>query len=452
MKKILIVDDNEKVRTAISRDLRDHGFSPVEASSGREALKIFQQERPDSVLLDLKMPDMDGMETLQQLKEVDADIPIIMVTAHGDIPTAVEAIKLGAYEFVVKPPDFDRLALTLRRAAEKQELDRKIMMLNSEVETSLEYLLGKSDAMKKVIQDIHKISHSDFSLVIQGETGTGKSFIARTIHNLSKRAKGPFVSVDIGAIPETLIESELFGHEKGAFTGAEKKKKGFFEIAEGGTIMIDELQNMSPYVQSKLLMAAEEKSIIPLGSTHPIKTDVRIIGATNTDILKSVKEDKGFREDLFYRLGEFMIFLPPLRERPEDIPFLAEKFFMEAVEDLNKPMRSISEAALNLLKEYLWPGNIRELKNVVRRAVLLSDQEIVEPDHIKLLIDAGKTSQESKGLLCPDGLPVLDLKQVEKLTIKKALDFTKGNKTKAASLLKISYVTLFKKIKEYSIY
>jgi len=451
LSRILVVDDNKTVRQAVSRDLGDRGFFPIEASDGKKALEIFQKERPDSVLLDLQMPGMGGIETLQKFKEIDPDIPIVIVTGHGDIPTAVEAIKLGAYEFVVKPPDFDRLILTLRRAVEKYELDRKIKMLSSDVRTSLEYLLGKGDAMKKVIQDVHRISHSDFSLVIQGETGTGKSFVARTIHNLSKRANCPFVSVDIGSIPETLIESELFGYEKGAFTGAEKKKKGFFEIADRGTLVIDEMQNMSPYVQSKLLMAAEEKNIIPLGSTCPIKTDVRIIGATNTDILKSVKEEKGFREDLFYRLGEFMIFLPPLRERREDIPAFADKFLMEAAEDLNKPMHSISEAAMNLLEEYSWPGNIRELKNVVRRAVLLSDDGIVKPGNIEFLIKY-KEPRTGAAHSAFDGPPVLDLKKIEELTIKKALEVTKGNKSKAAALLNISYVTLFKKIKDYSIY
>lgn len=446
------MDDNKTVRRAISKNLGERGFSPIEASNGREALEIFQKEKPDSVLVDLRMPDMDGIETLQKLKEIDPGIPIIIITGHGDIPTAVEAIKLGAYEFVVKPPDFDRLVLILRRATEKCEMDRKIKMLSSDIKTSLEYLLGNGASMKKVIQDIHRISHSDFSLVIQGETGTGKSFIARIIHNLSKRANGPFVSVDIGSIPEPLIESELFGYEKGAFTGAEKKKKGFFEIADRGTLIIDEMQNMSPYVQSKLLMAAEGKYIIPLGSTCPIKTDVRIIGATNTDILKAVKEEKIFREDLFYRLGEFMIFLPPLRERVEDIPAFANKFIMEAAEDLNKPMHSISEVALDLLEKYSWPGNIRELKNVVRRAVLLSDEGVIKPENIKFLMKKEKMPQTSESYPAFDAPSVLDLKKIEELTIKKAMDVTKGNKTKAALLLNISYVTLFKKIKDYSIY
>ncbi len=451
MNKILIVDDDKMVRLAISENLKDKGFSLMEASSGREAIKLLQKEKPISVILDLNMPEMDGLETLKALKKIDPDIPIIINTAHGDIPTAVEAIKLGAFEFITKPPDYDKLTLTLNRAAEKLALDKKVQRLSNEIETSLEYLLGKSDSMKKVIQQIHQIAYSDFSLILQGETGTGKSFIARAIHNLSKRANGPFVSVDIGTLPETLIESELFGYEKGAFTGAEKKKKGYFEIADKGTILIDELQNLSPYVQSKLLKAVEEKSIIPLGSTLPFKTDVRIIGATNTDIIKSVNENKNFREDLFYRLSEFMIYLPPLRERTEDIQFFADKFFRETAEDLDKQIQAISEKAMTLLINYSWPGNIRELKNVIRRAVLLSEENIIGPENIEFLIREEHSVPERRTASIPDNLPALSLADAEKVTIQKALAITNNNKTKAASILKIDYTTLLRKIKQYNI-
>ena len=321
-------------------------------------------------------------------------------------------------------------------------------MIN-EIETWLEFLLGKSGAIKKVIQQIHRISQSDFSLILQGDTGTGKSFIARTVHNLSKRAKGPFITIDIGAIPETLVESVLFGYEKGAFTGAEKQKKGFFEIANGGTILIDELQNLSPYVQSKLLAVVEEKSITPLGSSRPVKIDVRIIGATNKDILKSVKEEKTFREDLFYRLSEFIINLPPLNKRTDDISFLAEKFFMEAAEDLNKHIYAISPASLAILKNYSWPGNIRELKNVIRRAVLLSEKETIEPEHIEFLIR--DSEQKSKDGLPYDELQGLSLTEAEKTAIRNVMNITKGNKSKAASILQIDYTTLLRKLKQYGI-
>jgi DNA-binding NtrC family response regulator len=446
LNKILIVDDDEKVRLIVMENLKDHGFLPIEASSGNKAIRVVETEKPSLILLDFQMPGMNGIETMKEIKKKDPDVPIIFLTAHGDISTAVEAMKLGAYDFIVKPPNFDLLVLTLKRAAEKVDLSNKIKTLNNEVKTSLEFLLGHSSPMKKVINQIHQISQSDISLIIQGETGTGKSFIARTIHNLSKRAGARLVTVDIGSVPETLVESELFGYEKGAFTGADQRKKGFFEIANGGTILIDELQNLSPYVQSKLLMAVEEKNIYPLGSTDPVKTDVRIIGATNTDIRKSVKEQKKFREDLFYRLSEYMIFLPPLRERPEDIPFLAEKFIRETAEDFNKQINSISDKALELLRNYSWPGNIRELKNVIRRAVLFSDKEIIKPAHIEFFKD-----EDASFIQKPEKPSNVSLAEMEKETIKQTLHTSKGNKTKAASILKISYTTLLRKIKQHGL-
>jgi two-component system response regulator AtoC len=449
LNRVLIVDDDRMVRFAISENLKDEGFIPVEAASGKDAIDIYRKEKPASVILDLKMPGMDGMETLKEMKRIDQEIPVIINTAHGDVPTAVEAIKLGAYDFITKPPDFDRLIFIIKRATEKFDLDKKIGMLRDDVETSLEYLLGKSSAIKKVVQQIHQISHSNFSVILQGETGTGKSFIARAIHNLSKRQKGPFVTIDIGAMPETLVESELFGYEKGAFTGAGQKKKGFFEMADGGTILIDELQNLSPYVQSKLLNAVEERCIVPLGSTRPVKIDVRIVGATNTDILKAVREKKSFREDLFYRLSEFMIYLPPLRERVEDISFFAEKFCMDVAEDLNKKIHSISPEALNRLRNHTWPGNIRELKNVMRRAVLLSDKEIIQPEHIEFLIK--NTDSAGKDMPLLNEVQNLSLTEIEKAAIKKVLHMTGGNKSKTASVLKIDYSTLLRKLKNYGI-
>ncbi len=448
--KILIVDDDPTIRQFLSEALEKNGFYPVEAPDGRKAIDIFERERPDGILLDLIMPRIDGIRTMEELKRISPEIPVIIVTAHGDIPTAVDAMKHGAYDFVVKPINIERLILTLRRAIEKLELERMVKRLNTEVETSLEWLMGKSTIIKRVIRQVHQIAWSNLSLILQGETGTGKTLIASVIHNLSRRSEGPFVKVDISAIPETLVESELFGYEKGAFTGAEKRKKGFFEIAHGGTIFIDELQNMSPYVQSKLLSVLEDRRIYPLGATRPVDVDVRIITATNADVKEIIREKK-FREDLFFRLGEFIITLPPLRERVEDIPFLAQRFLMEAGEELNKQMRVISDEALNLLMRYPWPGNVRELKNVLRRASILSDDGVIRPEHIEFLFGDKCEETASFPLLPLKELSSIAAKNAEKCAIKKALDMTKGNKSRAAAILQVDYKTLLTKIKEFDI-
>ncbi len=395
------------------------------------------------------MPDIDGIETLQELKKINSDIPIIIVTGYADIPTAVKAIKLGAYDFLAKPPHVEKLILTLERAIENYELHKTLMNLDTTVDNSLEWIFGKSETMKKIIHQIRQIAKSDFSVIVQGETGTGKSVVAQTIHNLSKRAKGPFQSVDVGVISENLIESELFGHEKGSFTGADRKKIGFFEIANNGTLFIDELENMPLQLQSKLLRAVEEKRIYPVGSTKPVDIDVRIIAATNADIKLSVREKK-FREDLFFRLSEFIITVPKLKDRIDDIPFLANKFFAKVAIDLNKQMREIDDNAMRLLQNYSWPGNIRELKNVIRRAALLSQDGIIKANDIELLIE----ETHAKDLV--DILPLKEItarviKDTEKQAIKQALTFCRGNKTKTASMLKIDYKTLLTKIREYDL-
>lgn len=446
MNRILIVDDDQRIRSILTEILEANGFSPVEASDGKQALEQARKAAPDIILLDLKMPGMDGMATMEELKKIVPDIPIIIITAHGDVPAAVDAIKKGAYDFLLKPPDFDYLLITLNKALEKRALEKQVRKLSAEMAESLEWLLGTGTLIKKVIEQIRQVAWSDFSIIIQGETGTGKSYAANLIHNLSARKKGPFITVDVGAIPETLVESELFGYERGAFTGAEKKKKGLFEIAGGGTLLIDEVQNMSPYVQSKLLRLVEEKKGYPLGSTQPVNIDARIIAATNTNIKQAVLEKK-FREDLFFRLGEFMITIPPLRERPEDIPFLAQRFCNEAAAELKKTIREISAEARDLLVHYLWPGNIRELKNVMKRAVLLSDSDSIKSNNIEFLIPAAPVVAGPRA----EDEARLSLPEIEKDAIRRTLSSTRGNKKKAADILKIDYSTLMRKIKHYGI-
>jgi DNA-binding NtrC family response regulator len=448
MNRILIVDDERAVRFALSEILKKSGFETSEASSGREAIELVAADTTDIVLLDVAMPGLNGIETLERLRKINAGIPIIIITGHGDIATAVQAIKLGAYDFLTKPPQVDRLIVTIKRALERRELQQSVEQLNQSVEASLEWTFGKSPSMVGVIQQIRQVAWSNFSVIIQGETGTGKSVAAQAIHNLSQRSQQPFHVVDIGVIPETLVESELFGHEKGAFTGADRKKQGFFETANGGTILLDELENMPLAVQGKLLRAVEERKIYSVGNTKPLAIDLRIIAATNRD-LKTLVREKKFREDLFYRLSEFIINLPPLRERVVDIPFFASKFLVEAAIELNKKTSELDKETIDLLVQYPWPGNVRELKNVIRRAALLSEDGVVRPAHLEFLIEDKWDDRNQLPLLPLKEVAAIATRDAEKRVIERALALTKGNKSKAASMLEVDYKTLLTKIKEY---
>lgn len=448
MNRVLIVDDERAVRFALSEILKKSGFQPLEAASGSEAIEMVKADMAEIVLLDIAMPGLNGIETLEELKKINRDIPIIIITGHGDITTAVQAIKLGAYDFLAKPPQVDRLVVTIKRALERRELQQSVEQLDKSVEASLEWTFGKSPSMVGVIQQIRQVAWSNFSVILQGETGTGKSVVAQTIHNLSKRSQQPFHVVDIGVIPETLVESELFGHEKGAFTGADRKKQGFFEAANGGTILLDELENMPPSVQGKLLRAVEERKIYAVGNTKPLAIDVRILAATNRDLKKLVRE-KRFREDLFYRLSEFTISLPPLRERVQDIPFFASKFLTEAAIELNKKASELDPETIDLLLRYPWPGNVRELKNVIRRAALLSEEGIVRPHHLEFLVEDKWDEKSDLPLLPLKEIAAIATRDAEKQAIERALGLTRGNKSKAASMLQVDYKTLLTKIKEY---
>jgi DNA-binding NtrC family response regulator len=446
MKKVLIIDDDRDLRAIVKDVLQDEGFTVVEAIDGPNGLKAFKAGLPDVVLLDLNMPYMNGMETLKELMKIDSRVPVIILTGFGDIPAAVEATKQGAYDFMVKPPEFEKLILTLARAVEKRGLELEVERANAALKSSLEQILGRSKAIKKVISQINQVASTDFSVIIQGETGTGKSVVAETIRNAGRRAAKPFVSMDIGLIPDLLVESELFGYRKGAFTGADKDKTGYLETAHHGTIFIDELENMSPHVQAKLLSFMEKKKVYPLGSTSPVDLDVRIIAATNTDIRESIGK-KEFREDLYYRLGEFIIVMPPLRDRADDIPFFANKFMYDAGSDLNKQIKEINSEALARLMTYSWPGNLRELKNVVRKAALLTESDVITLEYIESLLN-----NECMNKCGPSSLPLKNaMKELEKKLIREALEKAGGNKTLAAEALEVSYPSLLSKIKEYNI-
>lgn len=444
MKKVLIIDDDEQVRVAFSGVLQNEHITTILAHDGLSGLNLFAAEEPDVVLLDLMMPGMNGIDVLKKLKLKKPHIPIIIITAHGDIPTAVEAIKSGAYDFLLKPPALDQLAIAVHRAINYSYLCQENYRLRKGFAASLEDLFGVSIQAKMLSARIAQLAGTNLTVVIEGETGTGKSYVARAIHDFSIRTERTFVKVDMGTIAESIAESELFGHGKGAFTGAERQKTGYIEAAHGGTIFIDEIENMSPLLQSKMLRVVEEKVITPMGETTPVAVDVRIVAATNSSLKKLVSERK-FRDDLYFRLSEFIIRIPPLRERIEDIVHYANRFLDEARADFQKNVQ-LSADALAKVQGYHWPGNVRELKNVIRRAVFLAEDGLIGPDHIDFL-DIGDAPALT------DNIPLFhsEVKSLEKRLIESALRSSKGKTTKAAELLGIDYKTITKKMKELGI-
>jgi DNA-binding NtrC family response regulator len=445
MGKVLIIDDDSDLRSVVGDVLKDEGFDITESPDGKTALSVIRKNMPDVVLVDLKMSGMNGIEVMQEIRKLDARLPVIVMTAYGDIPTAVEAIRQGAYDFIIKPPDFDKLIVTLQRAVELRKLEMEVDRFSAAFDLSLEQMFGKSPAMRNVISQITQVAGTNLSVVIQGETGTGKSFIAHAIHNVSKRAHNPFVRVDMGLIPDTLFESELFGYRRGAFTGADKHKVGYFENAHAGTIFIDEIENIPLHIQGKLLSVLDERRIYPLGSTTPVNIDVRVVAATNRDIKECVA-NKSFRKDLFYRVGEFIINIPPLRERAEDIPFFVNKFILDACTELNRQIREITVDALDLMMHHAWVGNVRELKNVVRKAVLMAVGDVIDKRVVAPLLCEDETEEKTFSLSIKDAV-----KEVERINIREALRRTGGNKTRSSELLQISYKNLLEKIKMYGL-
>ena len=445
MHTILVVDHEAKIRKNVCEILTLNGFRAVEADGGEASVELFLRDRPSTVLLDLSMPGMDGVETMRRLHEIDPVIPIIIMTGQADIPTAVNSIKQGAYDFLTKPLNFGHLMLTLGHAVERSALERTYRELDSTVNTTLEASLGPGEAMKKLIKQLRRIVASDFSVLIQGETGTGKTFLANLIHTMSRRAAKPFVKVSIGSLQDTVVESELFGYEKGAFTGADRTRKGYFEMAEGGSLLIDDLDNISPLVQGKLLSVVEDKRIFRVGSSEPIALNIRLIGATNADLLKYVAEKK-FREDLFFRLSEVTLQIPPLRERKDDIEFFSRKFLMEAFTELEVPARPLADKEIELLQQCPWPGNLRQLRNAMKRVALLAHDEELKPIDVESLISGAANRTAASHAEDP---PIVTIKDAERMAIRNALALTKGQKLKAASLLQIDYKTLVKKMKDY---
>jgi len=447
MQKVLLIDDEVDIRAVVGGVLNDEGFSVTAERDGFKAIEAVKKNGPHVVLLDLRMPGVDGLTVLEQIVKFDPRLPVIIMTGYGDVPTAVDAIKKGAYDFILKPPDYEKLIITLKRAVERRLLEVEVDRYSVAFQTSLEGMLGKSPAMREVITSISQVAGSNMSVIIQGETGTGKSFIASAIHGVSNRAKAPFVRVDMGLIPDALFESELFGYRKGAFTGADKNKVGYFENAHSGTVFVDEIENIPLHIQGKLLSALDEKRVYPLGSTTPVEIDVRILAATNKDIRWCVRK-KEFREDLFYRLGEFIITVPPLRDRTEDIPQFAKKFAKDAGLEMGRQIWDIPDDAMGLLMEYSWPGNVRELKNFMRKVVLTTQDGFINARAIQGLLNVQTCEGEEK----PPTYSLKDaVRELEKTKIMQALQRSGGNKTRAGEMLQISYKTLLEKIKLYEL-
>jgi DNA-binding NtrC family response regulator len=378
MADILIIDDEKAIRKTLTEILSFEGYKIDEAADGEEGLKKFRDKSYDLVLCDIKMPKLDGIEFLEKAGEVNPDIPIIMISGHGNIETAVEAVKKGAYDYISKPPDLNRLLITIRNAMDKSSLVVETKVLKRKV-SRVQEMIGASSPIQKIRETIEKVAPTDARLLITGENGVGKELVARWVHEKSNRASGPMVEVNCAAIPTELIESELFGHEKGSFTSAIKQRIGKFESANGGTLFLDEIGDMSANAQAKVLRALQEGKITRVGADKDISVDVRVIAATNKDLLKEV-EARNFRLDLYHRLSVIIIHVPSLNERRDDIPLLVGQFLEDICSDYGVPQKMIDDDAMKLLQEYNWTGNIRELRNVVERLVILAGKIITAED------------------------------------------------------------------------
>jgi DNA-binding NtrC family response regulator len=437
--RILVVDDERRQRDILQMILEAEGYETTAAGSGRQALQAAQSEPFDVVLTDLKMPDMNGLELLGALPNRPGGPSVILMTAHGTIDSAVEAMRKGAFDYLTKPLEKDELLLVLKRAMERSRLVRENRMLREQLQDRfrLDNIVGAHGSMQDVFRVVHKVAASTSTVLIYGESGTGKELVAKALHQESDRRSRPFYAVNVAALPESILEAELFGYEKGAFTGAESRKIGLFEQASGSTLFLDEVGDLKRDLQVKLLRALQEREILRVGGTDRIKVDVRIVAATNYDLERAVKEGR-FREDLFYRLNVIPILLPPLRERRTDIPLLVEHFLAKHA---GGRTRSVSEEALKALVEYGWPGNVRELESVIERALLLGEDDRILPADLPAGIRAGlRVPRGALELDIPES--GIDLEELERTLILRALEKADGNVSRAARLLGLSRRTL----------
>lgn len=453
-KRLLIIDDEENMRHMLSSMLKKSGYRVYTASNGSEALEMVDQTLYDFILCDLKMPGMSGMEFFEAARDKLWASTVIMMSAYASIDTAVEAMKKGAYDFISKPFKLDEVLLTLRKAEERESLKRENRWLKERIrKIQDDYYFGnmvaKSKGMEAVFKMAEKVAQYDTTVLICGASGTGKELIAQGIHFAGKRAKNTLVPVNCGGIPENLLESELFGYKKGAFTGADSDRKGLFEEADRGTIFLDEIGELSLSLQVKLLRVLQENEIRPVGDSKTKKIDVRVIAATSKNLDDEVKNGT-FREDLFFRLNVMPIQLPPLKDRPEDIPILSQHFINRFNISLEKNIKGITPAAMSILLKYHWPGNVRELGNVIERAVVLAEETILVPENFPLDLDEGSKKEKVEDFFDGHSLKAAQ-KILEKRLITKALQATDGNRTKAARILEISHPSLLSKIKTYNI-
>ncbi len=438
-RRVLIVDDEKNMRWVLGQALTGEGYEVIEAANGKEAMDAVNEAAPDIMVLDHRMPPPDGMEVLRRIRSKGLLFPIIMLTAHGNVATAVEAVKAGASEYLTKPFDLEELKIAIEKSLEFSGLAAEVERLREEIdrEYDVQGIVASDSTMIEILDTVRKVAATSATLMIYGESGTGKELIARAIHNLSDRAARPFVSVSAGALPETLLESELFGYEKGAFTGAVTAKPGRFEMANGGTMFLDEIGDITPGVQVKLLRVLQERSFERLGGTRSIEVDVRVVAATNQD-LQQLIVDGQFREDLFYRLNVVPVTLPPLRQRAGDIPLLVAHF----LDKYKAGSKHITPDAMEALVTYQWPGNIRELENTIERMVILSHGDEISPADLPAEVRAGSFGTPP----CPSGIVLpedgLDLEEVELDLVRQALNRTGGNVPKAAKLVGLTAKTM----------
>lgn len=444
---ILIVDDEEVMRETISDWLNKEGYNTETAITAEEALERFENNEFNIAIVDLKLPGMDGIQLLQKLKEMKREIPVIMITAYASIETAVLSMKKGAYDYLAKPFNLEELSLIIKKIIERQKLIAENILLREQLKDkySFKNIIGKSLKMKHIFELIENVADFDSTVLIQGESGTGKEIIARAIHQKGSRRDGAFITVNCAAIPENLLESELFGHEKGAFTGAVSSKKGRFELANGGTLFLDEIAEMNLNTQVDLLRVLQEREFRRVGGTKLIKVDVRVIASCNRDLEKEV-EQGNFRQDLYYRLTVIPIVLPPLRERKGDIPLLIQYFLDKYKKKKRREIKGVSKEGINLLINYDWPGNVRELENTIERIIVLGREDFITPEDIPERIR--EFAKKRIEVCYPLNRPLED---IEKEYIKNVLSGTNWNMTRAAKLLKINRMTLYNKIKKYNL-